>query len=204
MGRARLQPCRPEPFKLRGSAPRHRAEAKRASLDFLCAGFIPGSRWLFFSPQRSCRVFPSSNPDMRKLTGLKVGQPPAAGLSEVEGAARFCLARLWVESHWPSYSAPLLASDCLPTREFSKHVGETKCITGKVLRVMAGAKGVHFIGFCEEQAACPFSVVVFASDLNRCSSRKCQFLRFLSSDATQVLSLQSRVQKTRCSADLPS
>ena len=39
---------------------------------------------------------------------------------------------------------------------------------------------------------------------SRCSSRKCQFLRFLSSDATQVLSLQSRVQKTRCSADLPS
>src|ERR1700735_1147873 len=28
---------------------------------------------------------------------------------------------------------------------------------------------------------------------SRCSSRKCQFLRFLSSDATQVLSLQSRV-----------
>jgi hypothetical protein len=36
---------------------------------------------------------------------------------------------------------------------------------GKVLHVRAGAKGVHFIGFCEEQAACPFSVVVFASDL---------------------------------------
>jgi hypothetical protein len=52
-----------------------------------------------------------------------------------------------------------------PVREFSKHVGETKCITGKVLRVKAGAKGVHFIGFCEEPAACPFSVVVFASDL---------------------------------------
>jgi hypothetical protein len=36
---------------------------------------------------------------------------------------------------------------------------------GKVLHVKAGAKGVHFIGFCEEQAACPFSLVVFASDL---------------------------------------
>jgi hypothetical protein len=57
------------------------------------------------------------------------------------------------------------ASDCLPIREASQHVGETKCITGKVLHVKAGAKGVHFIGFCEEQAACPFSVVVFASDL---------------------------------------
>jgi hypothetical protein len=86
------------------------------------------------------------------------------GLSEVEGAARFCLARLRVESHWPSSSAPLLASDCLAIHE-TAHVGETKCITGKVLRVKAGAKGVHFTGFCEEQAACPFSVVVFAADL---------------------------------------
>jgi hypothetical protein len=39
---------------------------------------------------------------------------------------------------------------------------------------------------------------------NRCLSRKSQFLRFLSSGATQVLSLQSLVQKTRFSADLPS
>jgi hypothetical protein len=31
--------------------------------------------------------------------------------------------------------------------------------------VKAGARGVHFIAFCEEQTACPFWVVVFASDL---------------------------------------
>ncbi|HTC47269.1 MAG TPA: hypothetical protein VK722_08095 [Candidatus Aquilonibacter sp.] len=57
------------------------------------------------------------------------------------------------------------ASDCLPISQASQHVGETKCITGKVLRVKAGAKGVHFIDFCEDQLACPFSVVVFPSDL---------------------------------------
>ncbi|MGA8622472.1 MAG: hypothetical protein WB660_28615 [Candidatus Sulfotelmatobacter sp.] len=57
------------------------------------------------------------------------------------------------------------ASDCLPIREASQHVGETKCVTGKVLRVKAGAKGVHFVDFCEDQMACPFTVVVFASDL---------------------------------------
>ena len=62
-------------------------------------------------------------------------------------------------------AAAATASDCLPIREAAQHVGETKCITGKVLHVKAGTKGVHFIGFCEEQAACPFSVVVFASDL---------------------------------------
>jgi hypothetical protein len=57
------------------------------------------------------------------------------------------------------------ASDCLPIGQASQHVGETKCIVGKVTHVKAGARGVHFIDFCAEQAACPFSVVVFARDL---------------------------------------
>jgi hypothetical protein len=63
-------------------------------------------------------------------------------------------------------SAPLLyASDCLPIHEAKQHVGETKCVTGKVLRVKVGPKGVHFVDFCEDQMACPFTVVVFPSDL---------------------------------------
>ena len=57
------------------------------------------------------------------------------------------------------------STDCISIGEASKHVGETKCVTGKVLRVKAGARGVHFVDFCEDQAACPFSVVVFSSDL---------------------------------------
>src|SRR5260370_24261039 len=59
----------------------------------------------------------------------------------------------------------IAASDCLRIREASQHVGETKCVTGKVLRVKVGAKGVHFVDFCEDQTACPFTVVVFPSDL---------------------------------------
>ena len=63
-------------------------------------------------------------------------------------------------------STPLCAaSDCLPIGDAKQHVGETKCVTGKVLRVKVGAKGVHFVDFCEDQAACPFTVVVFPSDL---------------------------------------
>jgi hypothetical protein len=57
------------------------------------------------------------------------------------------------------------AADCLPIGEAGKHVGETKCVTGKVLRVKVGAKGVHFVDFCEDQLACPFTVVVFPHDL---------------------------------------
>jgi hypothetical protein len=57
------------------------------------------------------------------------------------------------------------ASDCLPIRDARQHVGETKCVTGKVLKVKVGAKGVHFVDFCEDQMACPFTVVVFPHDL---------------------------------------
>jgi hypothetical protein len=63
------------------------------------------------------------------------------------------------------FSLASSASDCIPMQQASQHVGETKCITGKVLRVKVGTKGVHFLDFCEDQAACPFSVVVFPHDL---------------------------------------
>jgi hypothetical protein len=59
----------------------------------------------------------------------------------------------------------LAASDCLPIGEAGQHLGENRCIVGKVTQVKAGAHGVHFIGFCAEHAACPFSVVVFSRDL---------------------------------------
>jgi hypothetical protein len=59
----------------------------------------------------------------------------------------------------------LFASDCIPIHEAGQHIGETKCVTGKVLRVKVGESGVHFLDFCEDQAACPFTVVVFSHDL---------------------------------------
>lgn len=57
------------------------------------------------------------------------------------------------------------ASDCVPIGEAGQHVGETKCVTGKVLRVKVSATGVHFLDFCEDQMACPFTVVIFSHDL---------------------------------------
>ncbi len=62
-------------------------------------------------------------------------------------------------------TAAAAASDCLPISQASQHIGETKCVTGKVYRVKAGQKGVHFVDFCEAQMACPFTVVVFPRDL---------------------------------------
>ncbi len=56
-------------------------------------------------------------------------------------------------------------SDCLPLTEARKHVGEIKCITGKVIRVKQGSRGVHFLDFCDDYRLCPFTVVIFPSDL---------------------------------------
>jgi hypothetical protein len=62
-------------------------------------------------------------------------------------------------------SGGVFASDCIQVHEAAKHIGETKCVTGRVVRVKVGLKGVHFLDFCEDQLACPFTVVVFSSDL---------------------------------------
>jgi hypothetical protein len=87
--------------------------------------------------------------------GCPAGQSPAARCAS--GATAVLMILLSTRAH--------AASDCLPIREASRHVGETKCVIGKVLRVKVGAKGVHFLDFCEDQMACPFTVVVFPSDL---------------------------------------
>jgi len=59
----------------------------------------------------------------------------------------------------------LFGSDCIPFQQALQHVHENACVTGKVVRVKVASSGVHFLDFCEDQAACPFSVVIFPHDL---------------------------------------
>ncbi|MBZ5599201.1 MAG: hypothetical protein LAN83_12860 [Acidobacteriia bacterium] len=59
----------------------------------------------------------------------------------------------------------LSAADCIPFAEAAKHVGATRCVSGKVLHVKQGNRGVTFLNFCEDYRLCTFSVVVFPSDL---------------------------------------
>jgi hypothetical protein len=61
--------------------------------------------------------------------------------------------------------ASATAADCISIHEAGQHIGETKCVTGKVVRVKVGIKAVHFLDFCEDAMACPFTVVVFSHDL---------------------------------------
>jgi hypothetical protein len=68
---------------------------------------------------------------------------------------------------FPSLSPFLAAAACIPFDQAQKHIGETQCVSGKVLRVESGNGGVHYLDFCEDYGACSFSVVVFASDLKR-------------------------------------
>ena len=66
-----------------------------------------------------------------------------------------------------SFLRTLCGADCISFSEAQNHLGETRCVTGKVFGVQQGAKGVHYLDFCEDYRVCPFSVVIFASDLRQ-------------------------------------
>ncbi len=63
------------------------------------------------------------------------------------------------------FLATLAGAQCVPIEQAQKHIGEKECVTGKVVRVEAGNRGVHYLDFCEDYQVCPFSVVVFSYDL---------------------------------------
>jgi RecG-like helicase len=55
---------------------------------------------------------------------------------------------------------------CIPFTEARKNIGETRCVTGKVVKVYQSRRsGTHFLNFCADHRNCPFAVVVFARDL---------------------------------------
>jgi DNA/RNA endonuclease YhcR with UshA esterase domain len=57
--------------------------------------------------------------------------------------------------------------NCVSFTEASKHVGTAQCVSGTVLHVETIAKGVTVLDFCKEMKACPFTVVVFPSDIKK-------------------------------------
>jgi hypothetical protein len=62
-------------------------------------------------------------------------------------------------------SACAIAATCIPFEQAQKHIGETQCVTGKVVRVSVGARATHYLDFCEDYRLCSFSVVIFSHDL---------------------------------------
>lgn len=57
------------------------------------------------------------------------------------------------------------AADCIPFDQAKAHIGETKCVSGKVLKVGQSQGGTMFLDFCSNYRTCPFTVVVFPSKL---------------------------------------
>lgn len=58
-------------------------------------------------------------------------------------------------------------ADCIPFDQATRHIGETRCVTGTVIKVQVSDRGVQYLDFCEDYRLCPFSVVVFSRDLRR-------------------------------------
>lgn len=92
--------------------------------------------------------------------GRPVGKSPGARF-EVRGQTAVILVALIIFLLIPC----LHASDCVSIQEARQHIDENKCVTGRVVRVKIGSGGVTFLDFCEDQMACPFTVVVFSHDL---------------------------------------
>jgi len=57
------------------------------------------------------------------------------------------------------------AGRCIPIEEAPTKIGDTACVTGKVLKVNQSRGGSFFLDFCEDYRKCPFTVVVFPSSL---------------------------------------
>jgi len=52
-------------------------------------------------------------------------------------------------------------------KEAINHIGENAKVTGKVVKIYTAKSGVTFFNFCENYKNCPFSAVIFASDLEK-------------------------------------
>jgi hypothetical protein len=59
----------------------------------------------------------------------------------------------------------LATAECIPFTQARDHIGETQCVTGRVLGLKHGSRGVTYFDFCEDFRVCPFTVVVFPGHL---------------------------------------
>jgi hypothetical protein len=66
-----------------------------------------------------------------------------------------------------SFARKTAESPCVSVADASKHLGSNQCVSGTVLRIEHGLKGATFLTFCKEAKACPFTVVVFPTDIKK-------------------------------------
>lgn len=56
-------------------------------------------------------------------------------------------------------------ADCIPFTEAPDHVGETRCVKGKVVNIGESRGGTLYLNFCDDYKTCAFAIVVFPSAL---------------------------------------
>ncbi|MGH9523422.1 MAG: hypothetical protein ACRD3E_12920 [Terriglobales bacterium] len=56
-------------------------------------------------------------------------------------------------------------AECIAFTEAPQHVGESRCVRGKVVNIGESRGGSKYLNFCDDYKTCAFSVVVFASNL---------------------------------------
>lgn len=56
---------------------------------------------------------------------------------------------------------------CVDFHDAKSRLGETSCVSGRVLRAFTSRAGNSFLDFCPDYRECPFSAVIFASDRNK-------------------------------------
>jgi len=57
------------------------------------------------------------------------------------------------------------AAECIPFTEAPNHLGETRCVKGKVVNIGESRGGTLYLNFCDDYKKCAFAVVVFPSAL---------------------------------------
>ena len=59
---------------------------------------------------------------------------------------------------------------CVAIDQAAGHVGESGCVSARVLRVYASRGGNTFLDFCQDYRQCPFTSVIFAADREKFSN----------------------------------
>jgi hypothetical protein len=55
--------------------------------------------------------------------------------------------------------------ECISIDKAAAHIGASKCVSGRVVKVTRGERGTTYLNFCEDYRVCLFQVVVFGGDL---------------------------------------
>ena len=62
-------------------------------------------------------------------------------------------------------TGPAALAKCIPIEEAPNKVGDETCVQGTVVEVRQTESGTWFLNYCADYRKCPFTVVVFSSDL---------------------------------------